>query len=232
MKTVLRRFVIGLALAMPASPAIAVEEFSAIWSGISLSDEIERGTAPARWSYWLDVQARYVEPGSGARQYLARPGFFFDLNDRVTLGAGYARGYLHNASDQRARENRFWQQVTFSWPDFVGGRGSLRLRVEERELDLADDWRHRGRLQLKYTRPLQRHARTQLVFSSEAMFDLNDSDWGGDTGLSEHRGYAGVEVELDPAWSVEVGYLNQYVFAETGVDLMSHAAVLQLKYRP
>lgn len=232
MKTLLFRCIGALAVAILASPAVAVEEYSAIWSGITMSDDFDQGSTGSRWSYWVDAQARYVEPGSGARQYLGRFGILYDASENLTVGGGYARGYLHNARDERARENRFFQQLTWSLPELAGGRPSLRLRVEQRELDIAEDWRYRGRLQLKYSRPFHDGSTTRLLLASEAFFNLNDSDWGGHSGLVEHRGSVGIALAMSPAWAVELGYLNQYVFGQDGVDRMAHAAVLHFRYRP
>jgi len=212
-----------------AHRAMAVEEHTAVWTGASISGDISNGS---RWSYWFDLSGRYYEPGSGARQYFARPGLLYAFSDRLEFGGGYGRGYTHAPDELRAVEERFWEQLTWSLPAGDGSQLSLRLRLEQRLLDVADDLRHRARLRLKYQQPMRAGASTKFVLAMEPMFDLNETDWGGDRGLSQLRVYAGIDVNTGTPWGFELGYFNQYLFGETGPDRVVHIASLQLKYRP
>ena len=70
----------------------------------------------------------------------------------------------------------------------------------------------------------------QDIFSPEAFFDLNDTDWGADSGFAQNRFFAGLAWKFDPEWhtTVEVGYLNQFLRDRSDDDSMNHILSMNL----
>jgi hypothetical protein len=56
---------------------------------------------------------------------------------------------------------------------------------------------------------------------SEIFFNLNDTDWGAQSGLDRWRNFVGVNIPLRDGVIIEPGYLNQYVNRAAG-DQIDH----------
>ncbi len=83
----------------------------------------------------------------------------------------------------------------------------------------------RGKCQLKV--PLKKWERHALVLSDEVFFHLNHSKWRpSHSFLSQNRAYAGIATQVSKETSVSIGYLNQFIFANT--NQMSNILVLGL----
>ena len=68
-----------------AFTAVAAEDDLGIWTIVSTSDAFQLDSGPSRWLYTFDAQARYFDVGSGANQYLLRPGGEDRVNHLATL---------------------------------------------------------------------------------------------------------------------------------------------------
>ncbi len=185
----------------------------------------------SQWHYQVDAQARYFDLGTGTNQWLVRPAIGYALNDRSRVWVGYARYRSRNSAGIVADEDRYWQQVDWKAGQFGGGDWSLRLRLEQRDISTARDTRHVGRLMARYMRPLAGDSPRTLVLSVEPFFDLNTTDWGGDTGLSQYRLYGGLAWGLSPTTTLETGYMQQHIEVESGIDRTNHLAIIGFKMR-
>lgn len=63
-----------------------------------------------------------------------------------------------------------------------------------------------------------------LIAWDEALFNLNDTDWGSDPGLDQNRAFLGFGYKSCPHAPVrtEIGYLNQFINNQGGNDGMNH----------
>lgn len=184
-----------------------------------------------RWRYWFDAQARFFDPGSGANQYLVRPGIGYDLNDNVTVWAGYARFRTQSKSGDYADENRYWQQLTWTGARWDHGTLSMRVRLEQRSVSVGDDLGLVLRYMAKYTRPLDDTGKCDLIVALEPFFSLRETDWAGSSGLRQNRLAVGVAWKLSEKTSLETGYMNMYNWVDSGEDRMYHLGIVNLKMR-
>lgn len=214
-----RRLLI-LTCALFATSAHAVDNETGLWAIFSTTDSITADGETTRWRYWLDAQARYTNFGSGANQYLVRPGIGYTLNPRTSLWLGYARFRTRNEAGNVSDENRIWQQLSWVAGRWQGGTISTRVRLLQRSLSTGNDLGIVLRLQAKYARPMG-NGRT-FVASVEPFFDLRDTDWGGSARLSQNRIFLGVGWQQTERLSFEVGYLNQFLFRDNGADRSNH----------
>ena len=217
-------------LGIGAAPARAADDETGVWIIASASDVFESQSSPSRWSYWFDAQARYVDLDSGANQWLLRPGLGYAYTENVSLWAGYSRFRTRGRTGAVVDEDRWWQHVTWRAGHGLGGNLSFRARLEQRTVSFDSDIRVILRLQGRYSRPISDN--TSLVLAIEPFFDVVDTDWGGPAGFEQNRISIGINRRLNSAWSLEAGYMNQFVRPNAGNDRSIHLGVINLRYRP
>ena len=220
------------ALAMccvPTEGTYATESDPGIWSIFSTTNSFSSGDSASRWHYWFDAQARYFDPGSGANQWLVRPGIGYEIRDGVKAWAGYARFRSRNSSGRVADENRYWQQIDWRAGEWRGGRFTMRVRLEQRSIDIGDDLGVVLRFMTKYVRPFAGDGNKSLIVGLEPFVDLRDTDWGGESGLGQNRVFIGVGWRMSDKLTLESGYMNQYVWRDAAEDRVNHLAVLTIK---
>ena len=220
---------VGLAASMKA---YATEEDNAAWAVFSTTDAFQTDDGSSRWHYWFDAQARYFDLGSGINQYLVRPGLGYELSDNLTAWAGYARFRTRNRSGDVVDENRFWQQLTWTAGHWKNGKISMRARLLQRSVSTGDDIGLVFRLSAKYVRPIGSRGNTSLILGIEPFVDLRDTDWGGDSGLVQNRTYIGIAWRASESLTIETGYMNQFVWSDSGEDRSNHVAVVNFKVKP
>ncbi|MEM8768260.1 MAG: DUF2490 domain-containing protein [Pseudomonadota bacterium] len=215
---------------LSAGSATATVNNPGAWAVFSGSGSFRPADKDNRWRYWIDAQHRYFDIGSGITQSVLRPAVGMRFDNGVTVLVGY--GYFNNrrTDGERFEEHRPWQQV--GWTALKRDRSSLgvRLRLEQRFLDIGDDVGWTLRTQLSYTRRLGNANRWQAIAFLEPFFDLNDTDWGGEARLSQNRVFLGAGYRMTNTLSLEFGYMHQY-FARPGENLGNHLGILHLKFR-
>ena len=181
--------------------------------------ESREGDDPLRW--WFDAHYRLRDDTSGFNQSIIRPGLGYALDDQQTIWAGY--GWIKTAPvfGNNFDEHRMWQQWTKSGS--IGDWKSLhRSRFEQRWLETGDDVGLRWRQLLRGQRILRSCPEYSFVIWDEIFFNLNDTDWGANSGLDQNRAFIGFGFKRHPSSRVrtEIGYLNQFVDRQT--DGMNH----------
>lgn len=220
----------GLAFCcVPTEKIYATESDPGVWTIFSTTDTISQEGSPTRWHYWFDAQARYFDIGSGANQWLVRPAIGYEINNGVKAWVGYARFRSRNSSGRAADENRYWQQVDWRAGEWRGGKFTMRVRLEQRSIDIGDDLGVVLRFMTKYVRPFAGDSNKSLIVGLEPFVDLRDTDWGGESGLGQNRVFVGVGWHMSDKLTLESGYMNQYVWRDGAEDRVNHLAVLTLK---
>lgn len=215
----------------PAQRTHAIESDPGIWNIFSTTGSFPGENGPGRWHYWFDAQARYFDPGSGANQWLVRPGVGYEIREGVKAWAGYARIRSRSRSGLVADENRYWQQIDWRAGQVLGGQVTMRTRLEQRSIDIGDDLGVVLRFATKYVRPISADGDTSLIVGLEPFVDLRDTDWGGDSGIGQNRTFLGLGRRVTDKLTLEVGYMNQYVFRDSAEDRVNHLALLTIKAR-
>ena len=210
-------------------PANATENAPGIWTIFSTTDSFSDDDTSSRWHYWVDAQARYFDIGSGANQWFVRPAIGYEFLDGVKVWAGYARFRSRNSAGRVADENRYWQQIDWRAGHMLGGQVTMRARLEQRSINVGDDLGVVLRFLTKYVRPISPDGSTSLIVGIEPFVDLRDTDWGGDSGIAQNRIFVGMGKRVSKKLTLEAGYLNQYVFADSAENRANHLAVLTIK---
>ncbi len=209
----------------------ATEHDPGVWTIFSTTDSFSETGAASRWHYWFDAQARYFDVGSGTNQWLVRPAVGYEIRDGVKAWAGYARFRSRNGAGRVADENRYWQQLDWRAGRWQDGNVSMRVRLEQRSIDVGDDLGLVLRFMTKYVRPFAGHEDKNLIIGLEPFVDLRDTDWGGDAGLGQNRIFVGMGWRLSDTVTLETGYMNQYIWVDGAEDRINHLAILTIKAR-
>ena len=207
----------------------ATQHEPGVWTIFSTSDSFPASGEASRWHYWFDAQARYFDVGSGTNQWLVRPAIGYEIRDGVKAWAGYARFRSRNGTGRVADENRYWQQLDWRAGRWQDGNISMRVRLEQRSIDVGDDLRVVFRFMTKYVRPIAGHEDRSLIISLEPFVDLRDTDWGGDAGLGQNRIFLGIGWRLGDKVSLETGYMNQLIWVDGAENRMNHLAIMTIK---
>ena len=217
----------GLVALPPA--ARAADDANGAWGIVSTSGTITQAGQPTRWRYGFDAQWRHFDRGNGSDQYVLRPSVGYQLKPGLTAWAGY--GYFlsdpNGGSDRY--EHRWWQQLSWSVRTWDWGSLSLRTRLEERIVEDASDTglRFRQMIQLAVPFPAQD---VTLITSVEHYTNLRDTDWGARSGFDQLRSYIGVQLPMSDRFTLEAGYMNQYI-NRNSVDAVNHLAMLHLRVK-
>ncbi|MDX1507860.1 MAG: DUF2490 domain-containing protein [Woeseiaceae bacterium] len=233
-RRVRRLFLGSVSIAMcfsVSSPAAATEHDPGVWAIFSTGDTITGDGTATRWQYAFDAQARYFDIGSGINQWLARPAIGYKLTDNVNAWVGYARLRARNAAGQTADENRYWQQVDWRAGQWRDGQVTMRVRLEQRDVEVGDDVGVVLRFMARYVRPLTGGSNRSLVVGIEPFVDLRDTDWGGDSGLGQNRIYVGLSQPVSDRLTLEYGYMNQYIWRDGRENQVNHLAILNFKVK-
>lgn len=214
---------------VPTEKTYATESEPGIWTIFSTTNAFSSQDSASRWHYWFDAQARYFDPGSGANQWLVRPGIGYEFDNGVKAWVGYARFRSRNKAGRVADENRYWQQFDWSAGQWQGGRITMRARLEQRSIDIGDNLGVVLRFMTKYVRPFAGDSNKSLIVGLEPFVDLRDTGWGGDAGIRQNRSLIGIGWRVSDKFTLESGYLNQYVWVDGAEDRVNHLAVLALK---
>lgn len=188
---------------------------------------VAQGPVSGDLVYFAELQPRRGKTS----QLLARGGLGVKVAEGVMLYQGYANVRTAAEGRPETRENRAFQQLSWSLGKPGGIALSSRTRLEQRWLSSGDDTGWRLREMVRAAAPIASGGKVQLIGSVEVFVALNDTDWGARGGLDRVRSFAGLELPLVGKSTVEVGYLNQYVKAAAGPDQMDHVAAVNLMLR-
>ena len=109
---------------------------------------------------------------------------------------------------------------------------SLRFRLEQRFLDQWPDASHRVRGLVRGVRPIGTTP-WSIAVSDEYLHTLDDTEAGPHRGFDQNRAFAGMQRRFSPAFTVEAGYMWQFVPRTPSLPARNnHTAVAWLMYAP
>lgn len=113
------------------------------------------------------------------------------------------------------KENDGWEQLT--WNIINNKKVVLisRSRVEERKASGESEWAETLRQRILLTFPKFIFSRFAPVFSDELFVNLNRPSWVNRQRLNQNRAYIGLRFPTSKKSTIDVGYMNQYVFRNT-----------------
>ena len=202
---------------LPAiSSSQASEEDSRFWQAFIAEGNISDNV---RW--YAESQARWKDDAQIFDQGFFRPALNLALSKNSTLWLGYVYADTKTAN-RHTYEDRWWQQFQYAsqYNDFTW---LSRSRLEQRHLHNGDKTSHRFRQQARISWPINHRNDVSYLVWDEAFWNLNDSNWAGDSGFNQNRLFTGIMWKYTKASRLEIGYLNQYVNGTNGAtNQMNH----------
>lgn len=210
----------ALSLLLSANTALAAEEDANIW--IAQTATVDLGGDAV---LWLEAQERFTDDASRLGQLLVRPAVGYKLDKSTTVFVGYAYVMTDPVGPAKTHEHRIFQQLSFRLlGDGKGVTVTGRTRLEQRMLEGRDGTGWRLRQQLRLTAPLS--GKVRAVAWTEPFIGFNETSFQRG-GLGLWRNFAGVAIPAGKSFTIEPGYLNQYV-VRSGTDRIDHTASLTL----
>ncbi len=222
-KAPLIRVALWIALAIPACSQAQTLDDAGLWFAAFGNGELSPlSDEPSKLRWWLDAHYRLREDTDGFNQSILRPGLGYAFAENQALWAGYAWIRTSPVLGPDFDEHRFWQQwtATPSWGDY---RFLHRSRFEQRWLEVSDDVALRWRQLFRAQRVLTSSPEWSLIGWDEAFFHLNDTDRIR-SGFDQNRAFLGVGYRRKAGAPIrtEIGYLNQFINLQGGVDRLNH----------
>ncbi len=215
------RTVVALFLLAAAAPAAADD--AQLWV-----QGVVTGPIHGNIVTWIEVQPRLTDDASRLGQLFVRPAIGVQLKGAQLL-AGYMYGRFDPEGGSVRHEHRLWQQALVP---ILGKPGQTQLlsrtRLEQRMFEDSADTGLRLRQWLRLQTPIG--PGWQAIATTEAFFNLNDTDAGQVAGFDQWRNFVGVGRRLTPRLTLEGGYLNQWINGRAR-DPVNHAISLTLLYR-
>jgi hypothetical protein len=229
---VFRRGVISasaFALLTAASIAAGEEDRPGAWGVVTVGGPLGEPTTRGRWNIGADAQARYFDIGTGISQWLLRPSIGYRYTDGLDLRVGYGRFRTRAAGGLVVNEDRLFQDLALPLVYSASGEFDVRVRLEQRFVDISSDVAHVLRTRFRYRRPVA-NSDYSIEAHYEAFFGLNDTDWTGSSRLAQWRLYLGAGRPVGRV-RLELGYLYQPLDREIGEDFGNHLAIFRIDYR-
>jgi hypothetical protein len=207
---------------MAATPARADEQ---LWL-----QGVAQGPINGKLITWLEVQPRFSLDPLRPTQFFLRPAIGVQINPKTSVLFGYV--YVENYPEGRpvVQEHRPWQQVQTRLAGTPGKAVLVsRTRLEERFVVGSDDSALRLRQFLRGQVWVGDDG-WSVIAVSEAFFGFESTSWGQNAGVEQLRNFVGVGVPLSKRFTLEAGYLNQWLI-RPGEDRNNNVISLSLFYR-
>lgn len=204
-----------------------------------------------RLSVYLELQPRFANFMTSMLQLQARGALNFHLNDDVTFSLGYVYTetwpYGEFPAPARFPEHRLWEQAQLNHKMgrvYFQHRARLEQRFignmaqgEDGEYALTGfDYSNRVRYLIRATVPLNRatlEPRTVFVTLYDEIFINFASPLVKANIFDQNRASLSLGYQATDAWSVQAGYLNQFIEKPDGLRFESnHGLLVTLTYNP
>ena len=214
---------IATVLVTTGAAASTVED-AQIWTTVSASGSI-KGDLVAQ----IELNARTSARQERVVQSLMRGTIGYRVTPTVTLSLGYGHITNYRPGLRDLAEDRVYQQAQWTIGSIGKGTLSTRARLEQRFVRPGVDIGWRYRQLLRYQVPIIK-AGPSAVVQAEPFFALNSTDWGARAGFDQVRAFAGVNIPLGKALTIESGYQLQYVRG-SAFDRVNHIVPVTLGWR-
>jgi hypothetical protein len=183
------------------------------------------GRLSEHWRSHVEVQPRFVDDASELGLTIIRAAIGRALTPRASLWLGYA-WVPRTQGDGVRHEQRVWQQLLLTPPALAGWTPVVRLRLEQRwQNEPWDGTSHRLRTLVRAQRPFRAGSRWQFAAYNELMVTFDETPEGPAQGFDRNRFYTGLMRTLNPAATVEAGYIWEHVAQSSGPNRNDHVAI-------
>ncbi len=183
------------------------------------------------WHAALEATGRFGDDLSRLTTNQFKGALIYNVTPAVSAGAGYGYSVNHKPSGD-VEEHRIWQDIQWKPESAAMTSIALRTRLEQRFIDAGNDVALRLRQQARATRPLHEGYATYVYGAAEGFFNLNDTDWGAESGFEKMRLSGGLGFGMTKQIKMEAGYLNEYRPRSGAPDRVNHVLTMTWTFKP
>lgn len=196
------------------------------WTELSLQGSLFN-TQPFR--YIIEAQSRFDCRFDKIEEQVFRSLVGYKFNPNLTFSLGY-QWDSRNFITRRKPINRTLQQL--EWTVYKKDRVSItkRSRLEERKLENQLEWNTRFRQQVRIEVAKFFANKYSGILWDEVFINCNRPSWVHTNTMEQNRIFAGIGIPTSKSSSVQIGYLNQYIFRHLG-DHMNHILFVGYSYK-
>lgn len=211
-------------------PAWSIVSANKLWIPFTLSGNYQD------FLYFVELEARFVEPNTGSYQgkntefdqfvsnfaggWHTAPTWQFWLGQTVTTVA-------QDVISLSRTEYRLWEQIIWHGQT-KKTRINSRFRAEQRKSLDFPEWAFRLRERLIFRFPLTQNMAYEL--STELFYNLNRVPWIETTAWDQNRAYVAIVQTFSKNRAFAAGYMNQYLFREKPLSQSNHIFYLNFRY--
>lgn len=163
--------------------------------------------------YYIEPHLRAIEAHDPFNQFITHAGGGYQITPHWQLWLGQTLGTTsQDANPGDLDEYRVWEQAVWQHP-FYRATLTSRTRLEQRKSFDYAPWANRIRERLLINIPLTTN--TALAISNELFVNLNQVQWITTKTWDQNRAYTGIVQQLSNTTSLNVGYMNQWIFSPT-----------------
>ncbi len=194
-------------------------------------DLMGKGKLTDRLHLFLQFNPRFSQNLSRFGFHLMRGSLDYDLPKNFQIGGGYTWAQNHLKPKTSDDEQRLHQEVTHhgKW-----GNVSVtnRARMEERFFEGRSASHMVGRLRYlsRVQVPLDYMENVSAVAWDEVWFNVNSVAQGSQAGFDMNWAFMGVNLKVNKAIQMEMGYMLAYVHHKKKRDNLNHVMVLAMSF--
>lgn len=170
--------------------------------------------------YVIEAQSRFDLKYDKIEEQLLRSFVGYQFNPNLTFSLGYQWDSRHFVTGRKPI-NRILQQLGLTVYKKDRVNITKRLRLEERKLENHLQWNTRLREQLRIDVAKFFANKYSGIIWDEVFINLDRPSWVRTNTVEQNRLFAGIGIPTLKSSSVQIGYLNQYVFSHQG-NRMNH----------
>jgi hypothetical protein len=210
------------------SPQIfALREFNRQWTDLFVQGALFHS---AHWRYTLEAQSRFDIKFDKIEEEVLRTYINYQFTPNLILGLGY-QWDSRNFITGRRPINRIIQHLI--WTPYNKNRVNIthRERVEERKREYQVEWNTRFRHLTKIEIAKFFANKYAAILWDEVFVNCNKPPWVHTNTLEQNRLFVGFGIPTSKSTSVQIGYLNQYIFSSRVGDVMNHILFIGYSFK-
>ena len=189
-----------------------------LWSSSTITGYV---LSSKRVRYMINPEIRFSVREEGLEEAIIRAGLGYQHKPTISFWGAY--GWFMRADTRN--EQRIWEDIL--WDMYISDTWMLssRTRFEQRKRVDGIAWAHRVRQKCTITFPQSVFKKHGLIVFDEIFINITRPLWIDPYIIDQNRLFIGVAIALSQDVSIEVGYLNQYLFRIAGNE-MNHILYL------
>lgn len=191
----------------------AVEHYNKLWLSSKWVGPLRGNNDPAK--YYCDAHLNLIDNTYVFEQAYASIGLGYQTSPNFQIFLVNSYVVSEKLNGQMRQEYRLWQQANWVMHDSPTYSLASRTRLEERKDFAAAPIAVRFREMVTLRVPIANWPRHYYMVFDEVFFNLNHPYWVSDSFFQQNRAFIGISTDVSKTVSVDVGYMNQYVFGNS-----------------